>query len=82
MTDGPPARVSAGEWQMTDKRVLWIVAGVVIGAAAVWVQNWWTLAAMVILVAGQLVALLRARAAERSGPDAGADRDASDPAGD
>lgn len=62
---------------MTDRRVLWIVAGVLIGAAAVWVQNWWTLAAMVILVAGQLVALRRARAAARSGGTA-ADTGASD----
>ena len=50
---------------MTGKRVLVLIVGVAVGAAAVWVQNWWTFAAMAMLVLGVLREVWQARNANR-----------------
>lgn len=46
---------------MTGERAFILVMGVTVGAAALWVTNWWTFAAMVIMVLNVLYAIWRER---------------------
>jgi|GEM_PF-1616784 len=53
---------------MSRRRIGWVVVAVVIGVLAAVVGNWWTVAAMVFLVAGQLDAERRDRRREKAEP--------------
>ena len=55
-----------------------LIAGVLLGAAAAWGHNWWTFAAMAIVVLRAVIALRLARKASRPRARTAGDRDDDD----